>query len=568
VLLSKVQVRNFRGFESIDVELDPLTVLIGENNSGKTSFLEAIRLCLSRNIARRGSPLDDYDYHLSTAAAQPQDAHPLSITLDFLAPDDLPDEVIQTLGDIRVFDGEGRGHVLLRLNSAFDEGLKDFVSDWAFLDCEENSLPPKTKRPQVLAAFLQLKPVFFLSALRDAAREFAGRSTFWAPFMRHTGIPQELREKLAAELAALNDEVLKAHEPLQAIKTHLAKCRDILSSGKAGVVDIEALPGRVSDLLARAQVSISAQTGAKLPLTRHGSGTQSLSVLFLFEAFLATMLTEQYDEYSEPMLTLEEPEAHLHPSAIRSLWSALEAIPGQKLVATHSGDLLARVPVARIRRFARREGKVHVFRVSPATLSAEEQRKIDFHVRSSRGDLFFARCWLLVEGESEYWALSELAILMDLDLDRLGIRIVNHKNSGVEPLVKLANALGIEWFLLADGDAAGKQDEVICSAHLQGRQAQRHIRVLDHANIEVMLCEAGFGGVFKSHISQQKANTITLGEGDAGYWDQVLRALDRTPKPQVIREVMDRVQQGGLDSAPESLREALQAAKALADGQS
>ncbi len=45
--LSKLKIENFRGIECTEVELDrDATVLIGENNSGKTSVLEALRLGL------------------------------------------------------------------------------------------------------------------------------------------------------------------------------------------------------------------------------------------------------------------------------------------------------------------------------------------------------------------------------------------------------------------------------------------------------------------------------------------------------------------------------------------
>src|SRR4051812_42865665 len=40
--LLTVRVRNFRSLQSVEVGVQPFTLLIGENNSGKTSFLEAI----------------------------------------------------------------------------------------------------------------------------------------------------------------------------------------------------------------------------------------------------------------------------------------------------------------------------------------------------------------------------------------------------------------------------------------------------------------------------------------------------------------------------------------------
>ena len=42
-MLDHIEIQNFRCFPSLTVELRPLTVLIGENNTGKSAFLDAIR---------------------------------------------------------------------------------------------------------------------------------------------------------------------------------------------------------------------------------------------------------------------------------------------------------------------------------------------------------------------------------------------------------------------------------------------------------------------------------------------------------------------------------------------
>ena len=49
---------------------------------------------------------------------------------------------------------------------------------------------------------------------------------------------------------------------------------------------------------------------------------------------------------------------------------------------------------------------------------------MQFHMLKTRGELLFARCWLLGEGVTEYWALSETAKTLGIDLERHGIRIV------------------------------------------------------------------------------------------------------------------------------------------------
>ena len=42
IAITAVRVSNFRSLANIEVELNDLTVLIGANNAGKTSFLEAL----------------------------------------------------------------------------------------------------------------------------------------------------------------------------------------------------------------------------------------------------------------------------------------------------------------------------------------------------------------------------------------------------------------------------------------------------------------------------------------------------------------------------------------------
>ena len=83
MFLRQVTVENFRGIEKVTVDLDETTVLIGENNSGKTSFIDALRLSLEKVLARRGNPFDDFDHRLASKESLPRDTAGLSVTLVF-----------------------------------------------------------------------------------------------------------------------------------------------------------------------------------------------------------------------------------------------------------------------------------------------------------------------------------------------------------------------------------------------------------------------------------------------------------------------------------------------------
>ncbi len=543
--LSSVQIKNFRGLRDVQVDLASTTLLIGENNCGKTSFLEAIRLVMSRSAGRKTGTFDGYDYHLGTHDAEAQNADPITITLTLKTEDGetLPEEFTQTLGDVLVTDAAGKSILIFRVTSGFDPTLKDFVSDWSFLDASGNPLGPKSKKPSILQDFQRLFPVFYLSALRDAVREFRTGS-FWTPFLKNLAIDPKLKQELQDQINDLNNAVLDAHGSLKSVKTHLAKIQELVPLGKTGVVDIEALPGRISDLLTGTQVNVSASSGASIPLVRHGAGTQSLSVLFLFQAYLSAMLKEQFSDLSSPLLALEEPEAHLHPFATRSLWATLDAIPGQKIVASHSGDLVANAPLSSIRRMYTSNGDARVGFIPEKFLNADEERKIQFHVTGSRGELLFARCWLLYEGESEHWILDGVARVAGKELDKWGVRMVPYRNSGHECLLKAANAWGIPWFLLADGDAQGKATVAGSKAYLNGAKEADRILQIPEDTIELHLCANGLGSVFEKHISPQKSQLVTAAKGTPPYWEQVLKARDDTSKPAVIQEIVHEISKG------------------------
>jgi putative ATP-dependent endonuclease of the OLD family len=276
------------------------------------------------------------------------------------------------------------------------------------------------------------------------------------------------------------------------------------------------------------------------------------------------MLQEQFSELSSPLLALEEPEAHLHPTATRSLWPILNAIPGQKIVASHSGDLIANAPLSSIRRlYTSNNGDVKLGFVPEKLLDDDELRKLQFHITTSRGELLFARCWLLYEGESEHWILDGLARIAGKELDRWGVRMVPYRNSGHECLFKVANALGIPWFLLADGDAQGKATVAGGKTYLSGAKEAERILQISEDNIELHLCANGLGAVFEAHISEQKRHTVTGKKGTVEYWRQVLKAADDSPKPAVIQEVVHKIELGA--KHPQKIIDVLDRALNLAE---
>ena len=554
--LTNVRIRNYRCIRDISIDLDETTVLIGENNSGKTAFLHAIRACLGDLRSRSTRLFHEYDYHLPDHESSPTDSAPIEIDLWFseLEHDSWSEEFIQEVNDIAVTDSTDRYLIRFRLTSAYDQQTEDFSIEWNFLDAEGNFVTGSSSTAAQLATLQRMAPVFYLPALRAAASHFGSSSQFWRSFLSTSGIPAGDRKRFEQAFSELNDSLIAAHGPLNDVRSQLEEARRVMHFGADDTVAIDALPTKLFLLLSRTQVSLNSPSGAKIPVDRQGEGMQSLAVLLLFGAFLRSRA--ELDALATPITALEEPEAHLHPSAIRALMQVVSDLPGQKLVSSHSGDLLASVDILSIRRFVRADGDISVHRITPGSLTPDEARKFDFHVRRSRGELLFARCWLLVEGETETVLFSGAAEALGYDLERAGVRCVEYAQTDLGMLVKVADQLSIDWYCVADDDEGGR---VAANAIRRQRGGDTDERLtIPYPDVERFLCGSGFGDVYVSRMSPQKRRPSAPSDTPE-YWQQVLAALPRgyskpgvaldavlrmkakqTPVPMVLRSILNR----------------------------
>ena len=537
--LTNLTIRNFRCIRNLSLDLDETTVLIGENNTGKTAVLEAVRACLERLRGRGRHPFDEYDYRLAHESDSPTEAEPIEIQLAFVESADAPwgDEVGQALADVMVVGDDDLKRVTLRVTSQFDHDASGFTTDWNFLNAEGEPLTGPARSAGQLNTFQGLVPIFYLSALRDASRHFASSGRFWRSFLGELGLPDDVRDQLETELASLNDRLIDAHQPLADVRSRLEDAKEVVDFGATEAVTVDALPTKLFALLSRTQVHFAAHSGAHIPVTRQGEGTQSLAVLLLFGAFLRSRLSG-LDPNAEAITALEEPEAHLHPSATRALMRVVSDLPGQKLISTHSGHLLSSVSARAIRRLAYEGGEVKVYHIDWDSLTDRERRKFDSHVRRTRGELLFARCWLLVEGETEVIVMAGAAEALGLNLDRAGVCCVEYSQTDVGMLAKVANQLGIAWYCVIDDDSGrGKYER---SVRRQIASAPEGDRIATtYENMEQLLCESGFGDLYEHHVSAQDIQRAAE-RNTTEYWRQVLKA-GNFRKPEVAAQAVERM---------------------------
>ncbi|NEX48643.1 AAA family ATPase [Rhodobacter sp. ETT8] len=345
--ISRLAIDNFRCIRALDIELSPTSVIIGENNAGKTAVLDAVKIALSRKWGRSGQTgFNEYDFPFG--AAQEGTDGDIRIRLWFSESQrnewhqPMVDDLIEI---IRTDPHSGTHSICMQVTCSFESVTNSVEPVWHFLNDADQPFAGAGARNQNLSRFFDYVPCFSMAAMRDAGVEFGGRSRFWGTLLKSIEVDKDKAASLEERFSQLNGELLAADPKLEAIKDALKAISTVIANGAAGDVDIRAIPVNLWEIISRSEVVIQGQTQDPwLPIGKHGHGVQSLAIIFLFRAFVENALGGALPEEAEPILTLEEPEAHLHPQACRSLWLAINALPGQKFVTTHSPFFVQNVP--------------------------------------------------------------------------------------------------------------------------------------------------------------------------------------------------------------------------------
>lgn len=528
--LTSIEIKNFRCFENIALRVRGNAVIIGENNAGKSALLDAVKIALGRRWGRSGNTgFNEYDFR----PALPEEGagqRPIEITLGFAEsrPGEWHEDITASLLDItRTNPYSGINSIEMRVRCQFAEVTKSVEPEWQFLNEDGSPYSGKGARNQNLSNFFDFVPCFSMAAMRDASVEFGGKSRFWGTLLKSVDINPEKTAELEGRFAELNSELLLADPKIEAIKSTLRAIADVIAVGAAGNVDVRAVPINLWDIISRAELLVQGK-GADpwLPIHRHGNGVQSLAVMFLFRAYIENMLSESFTDQSEPILTLEEPEAHLHPQACRALWSSIIDLPGQKIITTHSPYFVQNVPLkdliilrrgpsgpkgyrieqvfsARVPKTAELTAAIAkhssqlkyidsdntlecegfldqtVYRdllrcftgegapaihaalralrdATEAYISNEDIGRLESWAKRIRGEIFFARKWILCEGQAEYALMGAISERLNRPLDAHGIAVIDYQNNGSPgAFASLARALGFDWVMLCDGDGGG-----------------------------------------------------------------------------------------------------------------
>lgn len=535
--LKYIEIENFRGVRRLGMAFDDVTVLIAENRHGKAVVFDALGLCLGLRGASSGTRFRESDVP-PPGGGEPV---PVRIDLTFEGPGSRGGEEAAA---------ESRHRVRVRFHGTNEDRtvLRSYVGE----DGQTRAAGPEDPDLDELLAAHPVLMLRFAHPRRDAP--IPGAEEKRRESRRGAGNLAETIARVYHDLAHTRGPVSPDH-----ISQGLEAAHRLLEEGVRDGPGPQPVHRVLDDLRAEVRRWGTTSAGAS-SLDLSGSGSHNLALLLVLGSILDVHGGEELAGPSHPIIMIEEPEAHLHPVLLASTWDVIEALRAQTIVTTNSGELLSSVPMVFLRRLVRGGDAVAVHRLRHDTLTPRDLRRVAYHVRAKRGGVLFARCWLLVEGESEFWLLNQLSEVVGFDLEAEGVRMIEFAQCGVAPLAKLANDLGIPWHLLTDGDESGSVYAKGAESFLDGAEVGDRISMLGHRDIEQCLWHHGFDDVYR-----EAARIADRPDGQNPPPKRIIqKAVRKRSKPFLALAVAEAVADRGVASIPVVLRGAIEASVRLA----
>jgi predicted ATPase len=347
-MITRLRVKNFRSFIEGELELAPLTVLVGPNAAGKSNLLYALHFL--RDAFRSGLDVA-MRLHGGLNGLRTWPTHSQRL-------EDLSIEV-----ELRIADLQARYRLVLGHDRESTWRVKEEVCD--FLGDSGPGLEIKqgkwVRSPKLTAGGTGQARTLALPLLTDIDRfrlvyNFLVDMGFYTITPEDLMAPQELGDPVALADNASNLASVLIHLK-EKTPNRAAALEDVLSRLVSGVEGYEILA--IGDYLAPGlHHRKTGESGVMLSSLRQESdGTIRLFAL----------LTALYQQPPRTLIALEEPEMMIHTGALAVLWEELRraSAESQILITTHSPDLLDMCDADSLRVVENRDGLSYVGPVVP-----------------------------------------------------------------------------------------------------------------------------------------------------------------------------------------------------------
>lgn len=434
--LSELQLWNFRKYgiaAGADIETvapalsvnfhDGVNVLIGENDSGKTAIIDAIRYVLH---TKSGEPIriDEKDFYKPQKGSRCRQLKIVCIFDGFSSED--TGLFLEWCGVKDIEDGKKAFTLHVTLTAQMLDDGRIIPHLYAGMGGEGNVMSYEAR------CYLN---VVYLKPLRDALQDMThGYKSRLAqilqahPAFGHSNLDKDGKHQLEKDYSNLKSAIDGFFEVngngsiiTNALNTTIKDHFLLKNDSKEAAIQLTG--SELGDILRQLD----------LVMEDNKSGLGSLNLLCMAAELL--LFSEQMKGLK--LTLIEELEAHLHPQLQLRLIDYLssEGKYGQFILTTHSITLGATIPLKKM--IVLKDDQAFSMDEKSTACEENDYRFLERFLDATKANLFFAKGLILVEGDAENIMIPTIARILGKDLHQYGVSIVNVGSTAYKRYVKI-----------------------------------------------------------------------------------------------------------------------------------
>ena len=513
--IDKIAIKGYRSIGSSGIEIDcnkGLNIIIGENNSGKTAIIDALRTALSIGDYKRGIYVKPSDFHINLFGEQSKtiniDLYFSDLTMQeatafFL----LTDGTDTTKAELHLeytlyLDKNGKQKVREEVkggpnnNSVSRETLENISLLYlgAIRNAETDLRPAKTSqiagilysvaneadRKRIEDMLVKTNHSIATDSAVKKTEEIINRNLLNIEKDEmneqvHISLidPQFDSVATALKIDYVSERYLKiTKEELKAILDEFSLTEDdikeFIITGRNDpnkkFVNLKKLYGNITYTKLYDRLSSITQNISH-DISLNGLGYNNL-------LHMATSLGDLQENPSDEeirVLLIEEPEAHLHPQLLELLFDFFRKANSdskiQIFMTSHSPSLVAKADLDDIHIITSKLGKKTITSIKNSSLDVDLKDDLKRYLDVTKSQMLFAKRVIFVEGISEALLLNSFAKLLKKPLDKHSIEVVSLGGVAFEPFAKLFikedehSCLNIPWVIISDDDRCTNNED-------------------------------------------------------------------------------------------------------------
>lgn len=484
--ISELEITNFRNFRNANFKFKPrVNTLIGENSSGKSNALYAIRLLLDDTLPINASKFSESDFNQNIIDWK---GHWIVLKLTFkdLDSSEAASFLAHHSEDVSAEESIGTYALYYRPNKAIrkrlfeftqqsrpieelDEILKsitlndyetvftcrvnaDFNDEQIYKqlvgDFEQGIFPnPEEDNVNIIGNIsphitLIKKEVSctFVKALRNVIAELKLRKNSpLLQLLRGTakGIEIEDADPIKEQVKTLNENISELEEVDRLTKKIMDSLNRTLGYTYSPNVSIKSeLPEEMETLLHSLTLWVGDDANSKQgKLDDLSLGGANL--IYITLKLLEYEFYQDQEDRAAHFLLIEEPEAHIHTHVQKTLFEKYQFENTQVIITTHSTHISSASKIESVNILIKDAGYTKVCQPSNG-LDPDTCKRIERYLDATRSTLLFAKGVILVEGDAELILIPAMfKAVFGLSLDEIGVSVINMSSTVFEHIACL-----------------------------------------------------------------------------------------------------------------------------------